>query len=267
MKLFLLLILSSPQERPVLELECGSVPVLVGNEISAAESQNFPLNDLICLPQNKKAFHACFLLASESSRAVNLMKYKSLQKKTWKLLLCFQLLKQNTSYRITVLRKKKLHIIIYASGQKNFPCLKFYFFFPGNGKDLKTSLNQKKTTTKKDRTCILSRCSDTNFMQTGNLFFCGAEIRKQKCFWATRDNRKWKYLFFLSIYLQANKFVFTKCLYSYHETRFAWKFGQNHCPRIKQSLLPVECVAQFNSRFCSRFCFSSPLWRPKRNQS
>ena len=76
------LILSSPQERPVLELECGSVPVLVGNEISAAESQNFPLNDLICLPQNKKAFHAYFLLASESSRAVNLMKYKSLQKKT-----------------------------------------------------------------------------------------------------------------------------------------------------------------------------------------
>ena len=172
------------------------------------------------------------------------MKYKSLQKKTWKLLLCFQLLKQNTSYRITVLRKKKLNIIIYASGQKNFPCLKFYFFFPGNGKDLKTSLNQKKTTTKKDRTCILSRCSDTNFMQTGNLFFCGAEIRKQKCFWATRDNRKWKYLFFLSIYLQANKFVFTKCLYSYHETRFAWKFGQNHCPRIKQSPLPVECDAQ-----------------------
>ena len=81
-------------------------------------------------------------------------------------------------------------------------------------------------------------------MQTGNLFFCGAEIRKQKCFWATRDNRKWKYLFFLSIYLHANKFVFTTCLYSYHETRFAWKFGQNHCPRIKQSPLPVEWNAQ-----------------------
>ena len=71
------LILSSPQERPVLELECGSVPALAGNEISAAESQNFPLNDLICLPQNEKAFHACFLVASESSHAVNLMKYKS----------------------------------------------------------------------------------------------------------------------------------------------------------------------------------------------
>ena len=112
------LILSSPQERPVLELECGSVPVLAGNEISAAESQNFPLNDLICLPQNEKAFHTCFLVASESSHAVNLMKYKSLQRKTRKLLLCFQLLRQNTSYSITVLRKKKLNIIIYVSGQK-----------------------------------------------------------------------------------------------------------------------------------------------------
>ena len=86
-------------------------------------------------------------------------------------------------------------------------------------------------------------------MQTGNLFsffwmlqWCGN--REQKCFWATRNNRKWKYLFFLSIYLQANKFVFTKCLYSHHVTRFAWKFGQNHCPRIKQSPLPVECDAQ-----------------------
>ena len=27
--------------------------------------------------------------------------------------------------------------------------------------------------------------------------------------------------FFLSIYLHANKFVFTKCLYSHHKTRFA----------------------------------------------
>ena len=89
--------------------------------------------------------------------------------------------------------------------------------------------------------------------------------REQKWFWATRDNRKWKYLFFLSIYLHASKFVFTKCLYSHHVTRFAWKFGQNHCPRIKQSPLPVGCIAQFNSRFCSRFCFSSLLW-PKRNQ-
>ena len=96
----------------------GSVPALAGNEISASESQNFPLNDLICLPQNEKAFHACFLVASESSHAVNLMKYKSLQRKTPKLLLCFQLLRQNTSYSITVLRKKKLNIIIYVSGQK-----------------------------------------------------------------------------------------------------------------------------------------------------
>ena len=57
------LILSSPQERPVLELEYESVPVLAGNEISAAESQIFPLNDLICLPQKEKAFQACLLAA------------------------------------------------------------------------------------------------------------------------------------------------------------------------------------------------------------
>ena len=130
------LILSSPQERPVLELECGSVPVLVGNEISAAKSQNFPLNYLICLPQNKKAFHACFLVASESSHAVNLMKYKSLQRKTPKLLLCFQLLRQNTSYSITVTEKEKIEYNYLCFWSKNFPCLKFYFLFPGNGNDL-----------------------------------------------------------------------------------------------------------------------------------
>ena len=60
---------------------------------------------------------------------------------------------------------------------------------------------QQQQKQKHDRTSILSRCSDTDFMQTGNLFsfiecFSGAEIaREQKCFWATRDNKKWKYLF------------------------------------------------------------------------
>ena len=91
-------------------------------------------------------------------------------------------------------------------------------------------------------------CSRDALTQTlcrrGNLSFLWGGNREQNYFWATRDNRKWKYLFFLSIYLQANKFVFTKCLYSHHKTRFAWKFGQNHCPRIKQSPLPVECDAQ-----------------------
>ena len=66
--------------------------------------------------------------------------------------------------------------------------------------------------------------------------------REQKCFWATRDNRKWKYLF--SFQYTSTLTNFTKCLYSHHERRFAWKFGQNHCPRIKQSPLPVECDAQ-----------------------
>ena len=170
MKLFLLLILSSPQERPVLELECGSVPVLAGNEISAAESQNFPLNDLICLPQKEKAFQACLLAASESSHAVNLMKYKSLQKKTWKVLLCLQLLRQNTSYIVTVPRKKKLNIIIYVSGQKIYLVWNFISFSQGMARTSK-QVQFKRKQKKHDRTCILfPRCSDTDFMQTREPF-------------------------------------------------------------------------------------------------
>ena len=90
--------------------------------------------------------------------------------------------------------KEKIEYNYLCFWSKNFPCLKFYFLFPGNGKDLKTSLTQNKTK-KHDRTCILSRCSDTDFMQTGNLYFLWGRNSEQKCFWATRDNRKWKYLF------------------------------------------------------------------------
>ena len=176
------LILSSPQERPVLELECGSVPALAGNEISAAESQNFPLNDLICLPQKEKAFQACLLAASESSYGVNLMKYKSLQKKTWKVLLCFQLLRQNTSYSLTVPRKKKLNIIIYVSGQKNLPCLKFYFLFPGNGKDLKTSSNQKKTKETWQNMYFVKKLWYRLYADEGTFPFCGVEIGSKSVF-------------------------------------------------------------------------------------
>ena len=143
---------------------------------------------------------------------------------------------------------------------KKFTLFEIYFLFPGNGKDLKTSSIQKKTKeTWQNMYFVPEMLWHRLYADEGTFSFCGAEIRKQKYFWATRDNRKWKYLFFLSIYLQANKFVFTKCLYSHHKTRFAWKFGQNHCPRIKQSPLPVECVAQFNTRFCSRLCFSDVL--------
>ena len=72
------------------------------------------------------------------------------------------------------------------------------------------------------------------------LQWCGN--REQKCFWATRNNRKWKYLF--SFQYTSTLTNFTKCLYSHHERRFPWKFGQNHFPRIKQSPLPVEWNAQ-----------------------
>ena len=104
-------------------------------------------------------------------------------------------------------------------------------------------------------------------MQARNHFFLMLQWggnREQKWFWATRDNRKWKYLFFLSIYLHASKSVFTKCLYSHHVTRFAWKFGQNRCPRIKQSPLPVGCIAQIFD-FVPGFA-SAPFCGLKRNQ-
>ena len=181
------------------------------------------------------------------------MKYKSLQKRTLKSLLCFQLLRQNTRYSNTVPRKKKLNIIIYRLFRvKKFPLFEVLFPFPrewqGPQNKFKSKVNNNNNKKKHHRTCILSRCSDTDFMQTRNHFFFWmlqwGGNREQKWFWATRDNRKWKYLFFLSIYLHASKSVFTKCLYSHHVTRFAWKFGQNHCPRIKQSPLPVGCIAQ-----------------------
>ena len=41
--------------------------------------------------------------------------------------------------------KEKIEYNYLCFRSKNLPCLKFYFLFPGNGKDLKTSLNQKKT--------------------------------------------------------------------------------------------------------------------------
>ena len=113
---------------------------------------------------------ACLLAASESSHAVNLMKYKSLQKKTWKVLLCFQLLRQNTSYIVTVPRKKKLNIIIYVSGQKIYLVWNFISFSQGMVRTSK-QVQFKRKQKKHDRTCILfPRCSDTDFMQTREPF-------------------------------------------------------------------------------------------------
>ena len=103
----------------------------------------------------------------------------------------------------------------------------------------------KRKQKKHDRTCILfPRCSDTDFMQTREPFLFVGRKQGAKVFLSDAQQPEVEVPFFLSIFLYANKFVFTKCLYSHHETRFAWKFGQNHCPRIKQSPLPVECDAQ-----------------------
>ena len=181
------------------------------------------------------------------------MKYKSLQKRTLKLLLCFQLLRQNTRYSNTVPRKKKLNIIIYRLFRvKKFPLFEVLFPFPrewqGPQNKFKSKVNNNNNNKKTPQNKYFVKMLWHRLYADKEPFFFlmlqWGGNREQKWFWATRDNRKWKYLFFLSIYLQANKFVFTKCLYSHHETRFAWKFGQNHCPRIKQSPLPVGCIAQ-----------------------
>ena len=179
------------------------------------------------------------------------MKYKSLQKRTLKSLLCFQLLRQNTRYSNTVPRKKKLNIIIYRLFRvKKFPLFEVLFPFPrewqGPQNKFKSKVNNnnnKKTPQNKYFVKMLWHRLYADKEPFFLMLQWGGN-REQKWFWATRDNRKWKYLFFLSIYLHASKSVFTKCLYSHHVTRFAWKFGQNRCPRIKQSPLPVGCIAQ-----------------------
>ena len=97
--------------------------MLAGNERSAA--------NLFTAKRKLRHFKHCHLAASESSHAANLMKYKSLQKRTLKLLLCFQLLRQNTRYSNTVPRKKKLNIIIYRLFRvKKFPLFEVLFPFP-----------------------------------------------------------------------------------------------------------------------------------------
>ena len=114
-------------------------------------------------------------------------------------------------------------------------------------KQVQTKRKQQQQKQKHDRTSILSRCSDTDFMQTGNLFsffecFSGAEIGNKSVF--ERRTTTGSGSTFFSFQYTSTLTNFTKCLYSHHERRFPWKFGQNHCPRIKQSPLPVEWNAQ-----------------------
>ena len=67
--------------------------------------------------------------------------------------------------------KEKIEYNYLCFRSKNLPCLKFYFLFPGNGKDLKTSSIQKKTKeTWQNMYFLFPRCSDTDFMQTREPF-------------------------------------------------------------------------------------------------
>ena len=207
---------------------------------------------LICLPQKEKAFQA---LPFSCFWKFTCCKFNEIQispKEDIKVTSLFSIIKAKYQIQQYSTEKEKIeyNYLSVVSGQKISLVWSFISVSQGmarTSKQVQIKGKQQQQQQKHHRTSILLRCSDTDFMQTRNHFFLMLQWggnREQKWFWATRDNRKWKYLFFLSIYLQANKFVFTKCLYSYHETRFAWKFGQNHCPRIKQSPLPVGCIAQ-----------------------
>ena len=98
-----ILIFSSPQDRET----CTWARIWISSGVSRKWNISCGVTKLpiewpnLFTTKRKRAFQACLLAASESSHAVNLMKYKSLQKRTLKLLLCFQLLRQNTSYKIT----------------------------------------------------------------------------------------------------------------------------------------------------------------------
>ena len=69
--------------------------------------------------------------------------------------------------------KEKIEYNYLCFWSKNFPCLKFYFFFPGNGKDLKTSLNQKKTTTKKTEHVFCQDALTQTLCRQGTFSFVG----------------------------------------------------------------------------------------------
>ena len=207
---------------------------------------------LICLPQKEKAFQA---LPFSCFWKFTCCKFNEIQispKEDIKVTSLFSIIKAKYQIQQYSTEKEKIeyNYLSVVSGQKISLVWSFISFSQGMARTSKqVQIKGKQQQQKKHhRTCILSRCSDTDFMQTRNHFFFWmlqwGGNREQKWFWATRDNRKWKYLFSFQHTSKLTKFVFTKCLYSHHVTRFAWKFAQNHCPRIKQSPLPVGCIAQ-----------------------
>ena len=131
------------------------------------------------------------------------MKYKSLQKRTLKLLLCFQLLRQNTRYSNTVPRKKKLNIIIYRLFRvKKFPLFEVLFPFPrewqGPQNKFKSKVNNNNNKKTPQNKYFVKMLWHRLYADKEPFFFWMLQWggnREQKWFWATRNNRKWKYLF------------------------------------------------------------------------
>ena len=79
--------------------------------------------------------------------------------------------------------KEKIEYNYLCFRSKNLPCLKFYFLFPGNGKDLKTSSIQKKTKeTWQNMYLVPEMLWHRLYADEGTFSFCGAEIGSKSIF-------------------------------------------------------------------------------------
>ena len=208
---------------------------------------------LICLPQKEKAFQA---LPFSCFWKFTCCKFNEIQispKEDIKVTSLFSIIKAKYQIQQYSTEKEKIeyNYLSVVSGQKISLVWSFISFSQGMARTSKQVQIKSKQQQQKKKTpqnmYFVKMLWHRLYADKEPFFFWMLQWggnREQKWFWATRDNRKWKYLFSFQHTSKLTKFVFTKCLYSHHVTRFAWKFGQNHCPRIKQSPLPVGCIAQ-----------------------
>ena len=158
---------------------------------------------LICLPQKEKAFQA---LPFSCFWKFTCCKFNEIQispKEDIKVTSLFSIIKAKYQIQQYSTEKEKIeyNYLSVVSGQKISLVWSLISFSQGMARTSKqVQIKSKQQQQKKHhRTCILSRCSDTEFMQTRNQFFFWmlqwGGNREQKWFWVTRNNRKWKYLF------------------------------------------------------------------------
>ena len=128
---------------------------------------------------------------------------------------------------------------------KKFTLFEILFPFPREWQGPQNKFNSKENKRNMTEHVFCSRDALTQTLcRRGNLFFLWGGNREQKYFWATRDNRKWKYLFSFQHTSKLTNLSLLRVFTLIIRHDLPGKFGQNHCPRIKQSPLPVECDAQ-----------------------